>query len=45
MGMYDEFQFDPTFDQLPDNLPKDGWQTKDLERTLSLFRVFPGGRV
>ncbi|HEB28877.1 MAG TPA: hypothetical protein ENI05_14155 [Porticoccus sp.] len=43
--MYDEFQFDANYDQLPDNLPRDGWQTKDWDCALSIFRVLKDGRV
>lgn len=45
MGMFDEFQFYDGFDMLPDDLPKDGWQTKDLDCSLSTFRVLADGRV
>lgn len=45
MGMYDELYFDADFDQLPDHLSRDGWQTKDLDRALSHFRVLQDGRI
>lgn len=45
MGMFDEFHFDDGFDLLPDRLPKVGWQSKDLECTLSTFRVRKDGRI
>ena len=45
MGMYDEFCFDKDFKSLPEGIPKDGWQTKDMECGLYTFRVLADGRV
>lgn len=44
MGMFDEFVFEDEY-PLPEGLPRDCWQTKDLDCDLSHYLVIPDGRV
>jgi hypothetical protein len=45
MGMFDTFNFSSQFGQFPAGLPREGWQTKDLDSALNVYWVDAFGRV
>jgi hypothetical protein len=45
MGMFDTVNFSSKFRDFPEGLPRNGWQTKDLDCALDEFWVNSAGRV